>query len=225
MKKPPGRGASRTKVTGSSDRRSAGKTGGAMKLSTRGRGAATLLAIGTVVLAFAGSADALAAHHSSGDKLIAKHSLSGNRIRNNSLTGKQIKESTLGTVPNATKADGFIIDRIFFAKPPDTSPSPILNADGLVLKAGCSGSAPTLTATAPNSDFHIDGVGDGTAHYGLDESTAFTLSMLDGHDEGSLTADYATSNGHTITLSLAYDRASTFGDVDDCTVFGTALIN
>jgi hypothetical protein len=194
-----------------------------MKLSTRRRGVATLLAIGAVVLAFAGSADAIAAHHSSGDKLVAKHSLSGNRIRNNSLTGKQIKESTLGTVPNASKVDGLTVINIFFAKPPNTSARPIFGADGLVLKAGCSGSAPTLTETAPSSELHVDGVGDST-HYNIDESNASTGSILDGHVEGSLTADYATSNGHTITLNLAFDRASTFGSVDDCTVYGTAVI-
>jgi hypothetical protein len=195
-----------------------------MKVSIPGRRTATLIAVAAVVIAFAGSAEAAAAHRSSGDKLIKVHSLSGNRIRKDSLTGTQIRESTLGSVPKAATVNGFTIRKVFFAEPQNTSARTVFSADGLVLKAGCTGTAPTLEATAPASELHVSGVGDGT-QYNFDESTAFTASMLAGHNEGSLTAVYATFSGKTITLDLAFDRASTFGAHSDCTVYGTALVD
>ena len=41
----------------------------------------------------------------SGNSLIKVDSLSGNRLKSGSVTGKQIAVSSLGTVPNAAKAD------------------------------------------------------------------------------------------------------------------------
>jgi hypothetical protein len=38
-------------------------------------------------------------------KQIEKNSLPGNRVKSDTLTGKQVKESSLGTVPSATKAN------------------------------------------------------------------------------------------------------------------------
>jgi hypothetical protein len=65
--------------------------------------AALLVAIIALVVATSGTAVA-ASSLVSGDTLIKKNSLSGNRLRNHSVPGSKIQLSTLGTVPNASRA-------------------------------------------------------------------------------------------------------------------------
>lgn len=90
----------------------------ARKLSVRRIGAvpAALIAIAALVVGLAAPAAAREAKHLISGSSIKKHSIAGNRLKNGTLTGKQIKpnsitgaqvnESTLGTVPNASKLDG-----------------------------------------------------------------------------------------------------------------------
>jgi hypothetical protein len=184
------------------------------------------LAIGAALVVAAGSATAATAHHSSGNALISKHSLSGDRLKTNTVTGSQVKESTLGTVPAATSAktvDGFTVKKIFFTGAPDTAPHVIFNVDGLDISAGCSGSAPTLSDTIPDAEFHVQGLAPNP--YSIDQASAGTEDMLKAHFQGSLRASYATFSGHVISLDMAFDRASTFGTHNVCTVYGTALID
>lgn len=75
-----------------------------MTRKLRGRPSPALV-ISIIALVLAASGTAVAASKLvNGDSLIKKDSLSGNRLRNGSVTGKQIAVSTLGTVPNAAKA-------------------------------------------------------------------------------------------------------------------------
>ena len=187
------------------------------------------LAVAVIVVAAAGSATAVTSHRGNGDALIAKHSLSGDRLRNNTVTGAQVNESTLGTVPKAKTAatvGHFTVDRIFFVGAENAASRQIFSADGLVLKAGCTGADPTLTATTAPGELHIAGNGY-AATYDLDYSTAETAAVhvLDGYSEGSVTVRYATISGHIVTLDLAFDDAPTFQGHNDCTVFGTALVD
>jgi hypothetical protein len=187
-----------------------------------------VLAAAVVAVAAAGSATAVTSHRGDGDALIATHSLSGNRLRNNTVTGTQIKESTLGTVPSAKTAaavGGFSVERVFFAAPQNAVSRQIFSADGLVLKAGCDGADPTLTATTAPGELHIAGNGY-AATYDLDYSTAETaVNVLAGYSEGSVTVRYASVSGHIITMDLAFDDAPTFQGRLDCTVFGSALVD
>jgi hypothetical protein len=185
------------------------------------------LAVGALVVAAAGSATAVTSHRSNGDKLIAAHSLSGNRLHHNTVTGAQIKESTLGLVPRAAAAKtvgGYAVKKIFFTGKPDAAAHTIFNADGFSLQAGCSGTAPTLKWTIGAGELHGTGEGDPTP-YDIDQSSAGQGDLLDGHVEGELSVSYATATGHVITLDLAFDRASTFGGQNLCTVYGTAFID
>ncbi len=64
------------------------------------------LVISIVALFLAASGTAVAASKLvSGNSIIKVNSLSGNRLKNGSVTGKQIAVSSLGTVPNAAKAN------------------------------------------------------------------------------------------------------------------------
>jgi hypothetical protein len=65
---------------------------------------AALIVAGIVVVGLAAPAAGHEASHLIKGSSIAKHSIPGNRLENNAVTGAQIKESTLGTVPKATRA-------------------------------------------------------------------------------------------------------------------------
>src|SRR3954469_18847470 len=65
---------------------------------------AVVIAVLALVVALCGTTVAgYAAGKASGNKIIKKHSLSGNRLKPDSVSGTQIDESTLGTVPVATR--------------------------------------------------------------------------------------------------------------------------
>jgi hypothetical protein len=65
---------------------------------------ATVIAYLALFAAMSGTAVAATTALKDGDTIIAKNTLSGNRLRTDTVTGSQVKESTLGTVPSASRA-------------------------------------------------------------------------------------------------------------------------
>jgi hypothetical protein len=78
-----------------------------MRIRDLKSGPLILVAAGGLVVGLAMPAAAGEASHLINGKTIKPHTIAGNRLEDNTVTGQQIKESTLGTVPEAHRLDGY----------------------------------------------------------------------------------------------------------------------
>ena len=54
------------------------------------------------------------------------------------LTGENIVESSLSTVPNASKANNRTVEKIAFVAAAGTAATPVLSLNGLAISAACT---------------------------------------------------------------------------------------
>ena len=85
---------------------------------------------------------------------IKKEAVTTAKIKKDAVTGAKVKESTLGEVPSATNATnatnagnantvgGMTVSKISYTANTGSGPQQILNIQGLILTAECSGSNP-----------------------------------------------------------------------------------
>jgi hypothetical protein len=70
------------------------------------------------------------------------------KVKNDTLTGKQINESSLGTVPNATKVNGIQVIQVSYRQPEGSAPQTLFSLAGLTVTASCpAGTDVVLDAT------------------------------------------------------------------------------
>lgn len=91
-------------------------------------------------------------------KRLKSRSVSHTRIKKDTLTGVEIKESTLGTVPNATSAEGagnvggFKFSKLTFRANLNTGTTTIFDNAGLTIRGACSAAGVLLVSAITTKD-------------------------------------------------------------------------
>jgi hypothetical protein len=78
---------------------------------------------------------------------IARRAVNSDLVGQDALTGENIVESSLSTVPNATKANNRTVEKIAFVAAAGTAATQVLALNGLTITAACS-AGPALSVTA-----------------------------------------------------------------------------
>jgi hypothetical protein len=78
---------------------------------------------------------------------IARRAINSDLVGLDALTGENIVESSLATVPNASKVNNRSVQKIAFVVGAGTAPTQVLNLSGLTLTAACA-AGPALSVTA-----------------------------------------------------------------------------
>jgi hypothetical protein len=133
--------------------------------------------------------------------------------------------------PAATTVDGQTVVKLLskLATPASaTSTATLFSGSGLTILANCdsSGNA-SLTANGPasaDSELTISGR-DNTGAFGSQTSTlgASSLAALGPANAGETSFAYASSSGQTVTGTIGYQNATSFGSYAGCAFFGTAI--
>jgi hypothetical protein len=169
---------------------------------------------------------------------IAKNAIDQSLVANNALRGSDILESSLGTVPSATKAttadrlSGLNLSKFSFRGAPGTSAPNVLNVGGLALNAACNaGNALSVSATttASGANIHSGGTWDRASSktfYVVDDvfDLGESFDVLQNGPGGTGSTDlngslvYARQDGNVVTVDfLAQETAS------GCVFAGTAI--
>jgi hypothetical protein len=168
---------------------------------------------------------------------IAEKAIDSSLVGTDALTGANILESSLGTVPNATKAadaskvNGLSVQKFFFRGPPVTSSTNVLSVGGLALNAGCNaGTNLTVSATTTvgGATVHAGGSWNGLTANEQDfyvEDNDFnvgeTFDPLDNTATGSTSLEgslvYVKQDGGVVTASFLGQETA-----GNCTFAGTA---
>jgi hypothetical protein len=166
---------------------------------------------------------------------IARSAIDSSLVQNDSLRGSDILESSLGAVPNATKAanadkvGGLNVQKFSFRVSSSTAPTTVLNVGGLTLSAACSASsALSVSATtsvsgatihsggtwgAPNQSFYVEdgGFDVGNTFDPLENGTTGSTNL-----NGTLV--YAQQDGGVVTVDFLADELAA-----GCLFAGTAI--
>ena len=166
---------------------------------------------------------------------IARSAVDSSLVQNDSLRGSDILESSLGTVPSATKAasadkvNGLSVQKFSFRGPAGTASTNVLNVGGLALNAGCN-LGPTLSVSASTtvSDANIHSGGTwGAANqsfYVEDDNfdVGDTFDPLQNGTTGSTNLSgalvYARQDGGVVTVDFLAEESAT-----GCVFAGTAI--
>jgi hypothetical protein len=156
---------------------------------------------------------------------IARNAINSSLVARNSIHGSDILESSLGTVPSATKAasaddaatvGGRSVERFSFIAPDGTLATKVLELNGLTLNASC-GAGPALSVTASTTVggalIHAGGTTSGpTAWYEADNDFAITDSfdlLPAAGTDVSGTFTYARQDGEAVTATFLAQETST----------------
>jgi hypothetical protein len=162
---------------------------------------------------------------------ISRDSVNSELVAGDALTGADLLESSLGTVPNASKVNGLSVQKFFFRGAAGTPLSNVLNLGGLALNAACN-AGPALsvsaTTTVSGAIVHSGGTWLGTAaaeedwyieddDFNVGESFDVLDSATTGSSnlEGSLV--YTRQDGGVVTASFLAEASGS-----NCTFAGTA---
>ena len=78
---------------------------------------------------------------------ISRRAINSDLVGQDALTGENIVESSLGTVPNASKVNNRSVQKIAFVAGAGTAATTVLNLNGLTLNAACN-AGPALSVAA-----------------------------------------------------------------------------
>ena len=78
---------------------------------------------------------------------IARRAVNSDLVGQDALTGENIVESSLGTVPNASKVNNRSVEKIAFVAGAGTAATTVLNLNGLSISAACN-AGPALSVAA-----------------------------------------------------------------------------
>jgi hypothetical protein len=96
---------------------------------------------------------------------IARRAINSELVGQDALTGENIVESSLSTVPNASKVNSRSVEKIAFVAAAGTGPTQVLNLNGLTIGAACSaGLSVSAQSSVSGSWIHAGGT------YGADSS-------------------------------------------------------
>jgi hypothetical protein len=142
---------------------------------------------------------------------IARNAVDSGLVQRDALRGSDILETSLSTVPSATKAttadevNGFQIQRFSLRVPGGTPSANVLTLDGLSLNAGCN-AGPALTVSATTSVDNANIHSGGTIDNAMAGDTPFAVEQ-DNFDAGSANSFNPLPSSHTnLTGSIVYSR-------------------
>ena len=159
---------------------------------------------------------------------IARRAINSDLVGVDALTGENIVESSLGTVPNASKANGRAVVKIAFVAPPGTGATEVLNLNGLRLVASCAAGNPpplSVTATTAVSGSVIHSGGNysnvGVFHSGDETFDVGEVRDILGNAGDDLNGDlsYVRPDGEVVTATYLAERRVGGG----CFFGGTAI--
>jgi hypothetical protein len=150
------------------------------------------------------------------------------------LTGAHIVESSLATVPRASRATSANSAssanslssqrKLNYRAPQATGPVPIFAAGGLTLRASCGGGGVlTVTATTSVDNAALQSWGTTSADINDDNFLTSETHTLSADDEERGTV-YHTPGGTVIAIQFAAAEGSPYGVANQCVVRGVAEI-
>ncbi len=132
---------------------------------------------------------------------IARRAVNSEIVGQDALTGENIVESSLSTVPNASKVNSRAVEKMSFVVAAGTAATQVLSLNGLVLTAACS-AGPALSVTAGTA---VSGAYLRT--WGLHTGTGSFHVIDDSFNVGDSTdALPAAAGGTNISGNLIYVR-------------------
>jgi hypothetical protein len=156
---------------------------------------------------------------------IARRAVGSSEVGQDALNGDNIVESSLATVPGASKVNGRSVEKMSFVAGPGTPATTVLSLNGLTLTAAC-GVGPALSVTARTSVngayIHSGGAQGGTPvtpFYEADDvfNTTDSFDLLgtpSDAEQGTLT--YARADGEVVTATFLAEETA------GCVFAGTA---
>jgi len=157
---------------------------------------------------------------------IARRAVNSDLVGQDALTGENIVESSLGTVPNASKVNNRSVQKIAFVAGAGTGPTTVLNLNGLALTAACN-AGPALSVTAGTTvsgailrSFGVHGAS--TAYHVVDDpfnvgDSTDPLPSAPGGTPISGNLAYARPDGEVVTATFLAQETAT-----GCIFAGTA---
>ena len=159
---------------------------------------------------------------------IARRAVNSEVVGQDALLGENIVESSLSTVPNASKANNRTVEKISFVAAAGTASTQVLSLNGLAVFAVC-GAGPALSVTAgstvPGAFIHAGGTHAGVGNYYVADN-AFnpgdSLDVLQDAVTGSTglrgTLTYVRPDGEVVTADYLAQETAT-----GCVFAGTAI--
>jgi hypothetical protein len=161
---------------------------------------------------------------------IARRAINSDLVGQDALTGENVVESSLGTVPNASKVNNRSVERFGWIVPPGTGPTDVLNLNGLKITASCpAGTPPPLSVTATTSVsgsvIHSGGAYSNTAAYhrgdeAFDVGDVFDMlaNAQSASDDLAGTLTYVRPDGEVVTVTYLAERR-----LSACVFAGSAI--
>jgi hypothetical protein len=161
---------------------------------------------------------------------IARRAINSDLVGQDALTGENVVESSLGTVPNASKVNNRSVERFGWIVPPGTGPTDVLNLNGLKITASCpAGTPPPLSVTATTSVsgsvIHSSGAYSNTSAYhrgdeAFDVGDVFDMlaNAQSASDDLAGTLTYVRPDGEVVTVTYLAERRLTA-----CVFAGSAI--
>ena len=158
---------------------------------------------------------------------IARRAVNSDLVGQDALTGQNIVESSLSTVPNASKVNNRSVEKIAFVVGQGTAATPVLNLNGLTISAACN-AGPALNVTAgtavSGSWIHAGGThGAGGTYYigddafNIGDSFDVLQNAVTGSNTVRGTLTYARPDGEVATATYLAQETAT-----GCVFAGTA---
>jgi hypothetical protein len=157
---------------------------------------------------------------------IARRAINSDLVGQDAITGENIVESSLSTVPNASKANNRIVERISFVVPAGTPGRQVLSINGLTISAACNaGPALSVAATTAvgGSWIHAGGtlVGGGSYYVADDGFNPGEFFDVLGSTTGTGlrgTFTYVRPDGEVVTVDYMAQETAT-----SCVFGGSAI--
>jgi hypothetical protein len=146
-----------------------------------------------------------------------KGAVNGFKTQNDSLTGTQIKESTLGTVPNASKVNDSQVIQVSYRQPQGSPAQTLFTLAGLTVKASCPAGTDVVLDATTDTNGSIIGLSGGPGvddTFNAGEHQTFPLDDFQG--------DLSYGKGSTGSPEVsAVFLANKFSGTNVCSVVGT----
>ena len=148
---------------------------------------------------------------------LANGAVTAKKVRKDTLTGNQINESTLGTVPNASKVNGSQVIQVSYRQPEGSGPQTLFSLAGLTVTALCPAGTDVLLDATTDTNGSIIGLSGGPGvddTFDAGEHQTFPLDDFQG--------DLSYGRGPTGSPEVsATFLANKFNGTSVCSVVGT----
>jgi hypothetical protein len=148
---------------------------------------------------------------------ISRRAINSELVGQDALTGENIVESSLSTVPNASKVNNRSVEKISFVAAAGTGATQVLNLNGLTIGAACSGGlSVSAQSSVSGSWIHAGGTHGGGGNYYIADN-AFNagdpFDVLQNAITGSTdlrgTLTYVRPDGEIVTADFLAQETAT----------------